>query len=131
MRSFAAAALLLPLALASPLAKRSNNGQLAPLKEEGEPIQDAYIVVLKKDISPAVMALHLGSVEESNGVDVSIYLAYLAPHRITHTLTSRQPLFTFTSEGEKIDESGVTHVYMPAANLSYFGYGTSLMQPNP
>jgi hypothetical protein len=63
--------LLLPLALASPLARRSANARLAPLTEAGEAIEDAYIVVLKKDVSPAVMALHLGSVEESNGVDVS------------------------------------------------------------
>lgn len=70
MRSFATA-LLLPLALASPLAKRSSNARLAPLREEGESIEDAYIVVLKKDISPHIMALHLGSVEETNGLDVS------------------------------------------------------------
>jgi len=93
--------LLLPLALASPLAKRSSGGRLAPLKEEGESIEDSYIVVLRKDVDPAMMALHLGSVEESNGLD---------------------PLFTFTSNGEKVDESGVTHIYMPSGNLTYFGY---------
>lgn len=100
MRSFATA-LLLPLALASPLAKRSSNARLAPLREQGESIEDAYIVVLKKDISPHMMALHLGSVEETNGLD---------------------PLLTFTADGERVDESGVTHVYMPSSDLTYFGY---------
>jgi hypothetical protein len=37
-----------------------------------------------------------------------------------------QPLYTFTSDGEQIADGGVTHVYMPqAADVSYFGYGTS------
>ena len=76
MRSFAVT-LLLPLALASPLAKRSSGGRIAPLKEEGESIEDSYIVVLRKDVEPAMMALHLGSVEESNGLDVS-GVTYLA-----------------------------------------------------
>lgn len=79
MRSFVAAAavtLALPLALASPLAKRSPGAVIAPLREEGEQIDDAYIVVLKKDVTPAMMAFHLGSVEESNGVDVSELALY-------------------------------------------------------
>ena len=161
--------LLLPLALASPLAKRSSGGRIAPLKEEGESIEDSYIVVLRKDVDPAMMALHLGSVEESNGLDVSgvSYLALrrgggvresqrerklsdgggrleqvddyghtsacaaIGPLRPLSRLScpccwisaDSQPLFTFTSEGEKVDESGVTHVYMPSGNLTYFGYG--------
>lgn len=40
-----------------------------------------------------------------------------------------QPLFTFASNGEKIDESGVTHVYMPSSDVSYFGYGKLATRP--
>lgn len=76
MRSFISVAFLLPLAIASPLAKRSHNAHLAPLTEEGESIEDSYIVVLKKNVSPTLMALHLGSVEESNGLDVSLSVGW-------------------------------------------------------
>jgi cerevisin len=71
MRTIAAASLL-SLALAAPLKKRDDGGFLAPLSVQGETIDDSYIVVFKKDVKTDQIALHLGSVEESHGMDVSI-----------------------------------------------------------
>lgn len=70
MRSIVAVAVLSTLAIATPLAKRSNT-PLAPLSEEGDRIDDSYIVVFKKDVNVDQMAFHLGGVEESHGLDVS------------------------------------------------------------
>jgi hypothetical protein len=71
MRTIAAASLL-SLALAAPLKKRDTAGYLAPLSAQGETIDDSYIVVFKKDVKTDQIALHLGSVEESHGLDVSL-----------------------------------------------------------
>lgn len=62
----ALAAFLLPLAaLATPT-------PLAPLWKRGETIDDAYIVVFKKDVQPQQMALHLAGLEGWHAQDVSI-----------------------------------------------------------
>ena len=73
MRVFASA-FLLPLALASPLASlnSSEESALAPLSGNGEHIDDAYIVVFKKDVTLNQISLHLGGVEEWHGSTVSI-----------------------------------------------------------
>ena len=70
MRTIAAASLL-TLALAAPLKKRDDGQFLAPLSVQGETIDDSYIVVFRKDVKQDQIALHLGSVEESHGLDVS------------------------------------------------------------
>ena len=68
----AVAALLLPFVLASPLATRhATEPTLAPLEAAGEHIDDSYIVVFKKDVNPAQIALHLSGVESWHGASVS------------------------------------------------------------
>jgi hypothetical protein len=68
MRSFIiATALSATLSLATPV----TSTPLAPLSSEGEHIEDAYIVVLKKDITPDQMSLHLLDVEQTHALDVS------------------------------------------------------------
>lgn len=62
---FTIAAFLLPLALATP------TSPLAPLWKRGETIDDAYIVVFKKDVQPQQMALHLAGLEDWHKTDVS------------------------------------------------------------
>lgn len=62
---FLLAAFLLPLALATP------TSPLAPLWKRGETIDDAYIVVFKKDVQPQQMALHLAGLEDWHAADVS------------------------------------------------------------
>ncbi|WVQ83347.1 hypothetical protein IAT38_005486 [Cryptococcus sp. DSM 104549] len=103
MRAFAAALLLLPLALATPIA--TTEQPLAPLQETGgEHIDDQYIVVFKKGVDPNQIALHLNGIEQVHGANPLIN--------------------SFTSEGE-IDEGGVRHVYSPPTvntNTGFFGY---------
>ena len=63
------AVFLLPLALATP------TSPLAPLWKRGETIDDAYIVVFKKDVQPQQMALHLAGLEGWHSADVSRFLS--------------------------------------------------------
>ncbi len=78
----AVAALLLPFALASPLATPAATGQdaqmsLAPLSTTGELIEDSYIVVFKQGVNLDQIALHLSDVEKWHGLDVGVSLIYL------------------------------------------------------
>lgn len=92
---FLLAAFLLPLAIATP------TSPLAPLWKRGETIDDAYIVVFKKDVQPQQMALHLAGLEGWHAAD---------------------PLFTYASDNE-VDKGGVKNVYMPThSGHGYFGY---------
>lgn len=73
---FSAVTLLLPLALASPLATPSATGPdaeatRAPLSTTGEHIEDAYIVVFKQGVNLDQISLHLSGVEQTHGADVS------------------------------------------------------------
>ena len=77
MRLSVLATLLLPLALASPLANpiataQGASSSLAPLSATGEHIEDAYIVVFKKGVDINQIALHLSGVEQWHGSDVSV-----------------------------------------------------------
>lgn len=58
---------LLPAILATPIS------QLAPLSANGNVIDDQYIVVFKKGVNPATIALHLDSIAESSLTHVSVY----------------------------------------------------------
>lgn len=57
---------LLPAILATPIS------QLAPLSANGNVIEDQYIVVFKKGVNPANIALHLDSIAESSLTHVSV-----------------------------------------------------------
>jgi hypothetical protein len=71
--------ILLPLAFASPLRPSpittadEADSTLAPLNaaDGAQHIEDSYIVVLRKDIEPEQMALHLNVVDQWHGLDVS------------------------------------------------------------
>jgi hypothetical protein len=75
----AAVALLLPLALATPINQHSaatdNDAEsiLAPLSasDNAEVIDDSYVVVMKKDIKPEQLAMHLAVVDQWHALDVS------------------------------------------------------------
>lgn len=70
-------AVLLPLAaLASPV-----QNIIAPLSASGESIDDSYIVVLKKDVSAQAMAMHLATVDQWHGADVSVSVVLLRTYR--------------------------------------------------
>jgi hypothetical protein len=73
MRLAATALLSLTLVLATPLAtpNSAEGSPLAPLNTGGEHIEDAYIVVLKKDVNPAQVALHMAGLDKWHGADVS------------------------------------------------------------
>lgn len=64
---------LLPAILATPIS------QLAPLSSNGNIIDDQYIVVFKKGVNPATIALHLDSIAESSLASVSVCLLPLRP----------------------------------------------------
>ena len=73
---FTIAALVFPLALASPLATSTTSGNevqptLAPLSTTGDHIDDSYIIVFKDGINLDQIALHLSGVEQWHGADVS------------------------------------------------------------
>ncbi|ORY31022.1 peptidase S8/S53 domain-containing protein [Naematelia encephala] len=97
-----AVALILPFALATPIATGAvPEATLAPLSTNGEHIEDAYIVVFKKGVDLNQIALHLTDVEEWHGAD---------------------PLYTFSSDGE-LETGGINHVYAPtSASFGYYGY---------
>ena len=57
--SFAVLFSLLPAILATPI---QHQGGLAPLSVEGKTIDNSYIIVFKKDITPAQVAIHLNAV---------------------------------------------------------------------
>ncbi|WWC67952.1 uncharacterized protein I206_101871 [Kwoniella pini CBS 10737] len=100
MRFELASALLLPLALATPITT-SQDGTLAPLSENGEHIDDAYIVVFKKGVDATQIALHMTGIEQHHAND---------------------PLYTFSADGE-VETGGVKHVYQPPTNDNgFFGY---------
>lgn len=73
MRLVATALLSLTAVLATPLATTNSaeGSPLAPLNAGGEHIDDAYIVVLKKDVNPAQVALHMAGLDKWHGADVS------------------------------------------------------------
>ncbi len=78
-----ASLLLVPLALASPLATPATTGQdahttLAPVSSTGDHIEDSYIVVFKKDVNLEQIALHMSDVEQWDGADVSALLSPLS-----------------------------------------------------
>ncbi|WRT64771.1 uncharacterized protein IL334_001705 [Kwoniella shivajii] len=101
MRFQAASVLLLPLALATPINPTSDDAQIAPLAENGDHIEDAYIVVFKKGVDTNQIALHLTGIEEQHGLD---------------------PLYSFSSDGE-VESGGIKHVYQPPTSDSgYYGY---------
>lgn len=57
---------LLPAILATPI-----RNTLAPLSASGEVIEDSYIVVFKKGVTPEQIALHLNSVTSLSAQSVS------------------------------------------------------------
>jgi hypothetical protein len=63
--------ILITLSLAG-LAFSTPTSPLAPLSKRGEVIDDSYIVVLKKDVNPQQMALHLAGLEEWHSADVRL-----------------------------------------------------------
>jgi hypothetical protein len=63
--------ILITLSLAG-LALATPTSPLAPLSKRGEVIDDSYIVVLKKDVNPQQMALHLAGLEEWHSADVRL-----------------------------------------------------------
>jgi hypothetical protein len=63
--------ILITLSLAG-LALSTPTSPLAPLSKRGEVIDDSYIVVLKKDVNPQQMALHLAGLEEWHSADVRL-----------------------------------------------------------
>jgi hypothetical protein len=63
--------ILITLSLAG-LAFSTPTSPLAPLSKRGEAIDDSYIVVLKKDVNPQQMALHLAGLEEWHSADVRL-----------------------------------------------------------
>jgi hypothetical protein len=65
--------ILITLSLAG-LAFSTPTSPLAPLSKRGEVIDDSYIVVLKKDVNPQQMALHLAGLEEWHSADVRLSL---------------------------------------------------------
>jgi hypothetical protein len=94
MRTVAATLITLTIVYASPLAQ-----QLAPLSTTGDHIDDAYIVVFKKGVDVNQVALHLTSVEDMHGADVSwtflllvasLLSVILVAGRITRALPSFQ-----------------------------------------
>lgn len=66
--SFAVLFSLLPAILATPIQHQQG---LAPLSVEGKTIDNSYIIVFKKDISPAQIALHLNAVSSLQSAHVS------------------------------------------------------------
>lgn len=78
---------LLPAILATPIS------QLAPLSSNGNIIDDQYIVVFKKGVDPANIALHLDSIAESTLASVSVCLSHVptSPPHFGH-LRSHPPL---------------------------------------
>lgn len=66
--SFAVLFSLLPAILATPIQHQSG---LAPLSAEGKTIDNSYIVVFKKDVSPEQIALHLNGVSSLQSAHVS------------------------------------------------------------
>lgn len=81
MRLVATALLSLTVVLATPLATTNSaeGTPLAPLNAGGEHIDDAYIVVLKKDINPDQVALHMAGLDKWHGADVSTRAALAIP----------------------------------------------------
>jgi hypothetical protein len=82
----AAVALLLPLALATPIATDNNaESILAPLSasDNAEVIDDSYVVVMKKDVKPEQLAMHLAVVDQWHALDVSE--TDRSPYRTAHS----------------------------------------------
>ena len=73
MRAALAAVLLVSAtAIATPVSSASSpEPTLAPLNENGDHIDDAYIIVFKQGTTTNQMALHLSGVEAWHGLDVS------------------------------------------------------------
>jgi hypothetical protein len=71
--------ILITLSLAG-LAFSTPTSPLAPLSKRGEVIDDSYIVVLKKDVNPQQMALHLAGLEEWHSADVRLsFVSFFLP----------------------------------------------------
>lgn len=82
---------LLPAILATPIS------QLAPLSSNGNIIDDQYIVVFKKGVDPANIALHLDSIAESTLASVSVCLPLPRRHHpisVTSGHTHHCPIAT-------------------------------------
>ena len=78
MRSLIAVALIASASsvLATPITSApAAEASLAPFSENGDHIDDSYIVVFKKGVSTDQIALHLTGVQAWHAVDVSCNLA--------------------------------------------------------
>jgi hypothetical protein len=86
--------ILITLSLAG-LAFSTPTSPLAPLSKRGEVIDDSYIVVLKKDVNPQQMALHLAGLEEWHSADVRLSFVSFGTTERGNSLW-RRALNTFT-----------------------------------